>query len=106
MRVRVPIEHSEYGDEWDEQPITVSNVRFMSTHEVNGVNNGGVTSGYVFEQGSKGLILVDAANSENAFPVPAGAEIRVDSDERLEAVKVTKCLNFDGTLHHYEIEVK
>ena len=103
--VRGRVEDSEYGDEWSE-PVEIQHVRFTRSSEFSVVNNSGVTSGYVFQDGSRGLIYVDAVNSSGAFDIPEGSEVRVDGGERMEVVKVTKCDNLDGTLHHYEIEVK
>ena len=70
------------------------------------MSNGAVQGGYVFSDGSKGLVLVDAANSEGAFEVPEGSEVRIDGGEAMEAVKVERHDSLDGSCHHWEIEVR
>lgn len=105
MTVRSPIEDSEYGDEWT-QPATIGHVRFSRVAEFALQQNGAVQGGYVFADGSKGLVYVDAASSDGAFEVPEGSEVRIDGGEAMEAVKVTRHDSLDGTAHHWEVEVR
>lgn len=105
MTVRAPVLDSEYGDEWAD-PVTISRVRFMGAGEFAQAQSGGAQSGYVFREGSVGMVIVDAATSRGAFAVPEGSEVRIDGGQPMTAVRVTRCQHFDGATHHWEIEVK
>lgn len=105
MVVRAPVLDSEYGDEWGE-PVTIGHVRFMGAGEFAPAQSGGAQSGYVFREGSVGMVIVDAATSTGAFAVPEGSEVRIDGGQPMTAVRVTSCQHFDGSTHHWEIEVK
>lgn len=105
MEVRAPVADSEYGDEWAD-PVTIGHVRFSQASEFGVQGNNAVENGYVFQDGSIGLVYVDAVNSAGAFEVPAQSEITIDGGEVMEVVKTTRQDNLDGTCHHWEIEVR
>lgn len=104
LTVLVPVE-SEYGEDYDE-PREVTNVRFARTTEFSLMDGVGVQSGYVFQDGSKGLVYIDAATSGGAFEPPERAEVRVDGGEPMTVVKVTRHDHLDGSPHHWEVEVR
>lgn len=99
MAYRAMVE-SEHGDEWGEA-VTVTGVRFARTAEFS-------ADRYQFREGSRGLVFVDALNSaaDGPLEVPEGAEVTVDGGEPMEAVRVTRFDHFDGTPHHWEVEVR
>ena len=105
MEVRAPVADSEYGDEWSD-PVTVSHVRFQRAADLALVSVGGAQPGYVFRDGSRGLVYVDAATSEGAFEVPEGSRVSVDGGDAMEVARVTRCDHMDGTCHHWELEVR
>lgn len=59
---------------------------------------------HVLLEGSKGIVYVDRVNSDGAFAVPVYSEAFIGG-ERLTVVKATPYEEFDGTLHHWELEV-
>lgn len=94
----------EYGEE-ETDLGTISNVRFDRADSFTLASSGGAPSGYVFKDGSKGLVYVDAANSGGAFEVPEGALVRIDGGDAMRVVAVNVRASLDGSAHHYEIEV-
>lgn len=86
-----------FGGGFEKEPKTIKHVRY---------DKASLTSfgGYVFQDGSCGLIFVDAT-SEGAFEVVAGSKIVIDG-EQLTCVKCTPCVAFGNDVHHWEIEVK
>ncbi len=95
MKVRIP-KDSAYGGEYEE-PQVVSQVRYDLEATVS-------PRDYVLTDGSKGIIFVDAVNSDGVFEVPQGSLIIIDGEE-LAAVKVTPYESFNGRVHHWIIEV-
>lgn len=104
MEVRVPAD-GDFGGEFAE-PVMIGNVRFASVEEVTPRLMGGGRTGYVFSDGSKGLVYVDALNSAGAFEVPEGSLVSVDGGSKMSVVKNTRLEDFDGHVHHWEIEVR
>lgn len=100
----VVVEEGEYGEERADARH-VGHVRFERADEWSLQSSGGAAGGYVFREGSKGLVIVDAATSEGAFDVPERAEVSVDGGEPMRVVRSTLRANLDGTPHHWEIEV-
>ena len=98
MSVRVPVE-SEYGGEIVEEDdaVLIEHVRFSDSVSM-------ARNGYVFSDGSKGLVYVDAVNSAGAFDVPVGSLVRIGESE-LTVVKSVPCPGFFGVVHHWELEV-
>ena len=95
-RVRVPAD-SELGGEHAAEPVEVWHVRFCPAEEVQGTD-------YVLTDGSKGLLFIDRVNSEGAFEVPADSLVEVLGSEMV-ARKVTPCIERDGIVHHWEVEL-
>lgn len=102
MEVQAPAD-SGYGGEYA-APVTVEHVRFENSMEM-------VRRGYVLNDGSRGLVYIDAANSagatdgEGCFTVPVGSLVRIGNKD-LSVVKVVPCPGFFGVVHHWEIEVR
>lgn len=105
MAVCTPVLNSEYGDEWA-KAVTITHVRFMGAGEFALAQSAGAQSGYVFREGSVGMVIVDAVTSGGAFAVPEGSKLTIDGGEPLIAVRVTCCQHMDGSPHHWEIEVR
>lgn len=96
--VRVPAD-GKYGGEHAD-PVEVSHVRFVPRSEME-------RSGYVFADGAtKGLLFIDAQNSEGAFEVPVGSLISIDGAPEASAANVVALPGFWGEVHHWEIEVE
>ena len=96
VAVRVPVE-GDYGGEYGE-PQTITGVRFESAASL-------VRSDHVLSDGAKGLLFIDAVNSLGAFEVPVGSLLSIDGQEYAAAGKVDRYECFNGTVHHWEIEV-
>ncbi|MEG2532907.1 MAG: putative minor capsid protein [Gordonibacter sp.] len=97
MSVRVPVD-SDYGGEHSADSVLVRHVRFVDSSAM-------ARKGYVLSDGSKGLVYVDAANSDGAFVIPVGSLVKIGDDD-LSIVKVVPCKGFFGVIHHWEIEVR
>lgn len=95
MSVRIP-KDSTYGGEY-ENPQVITHVRYDLEATIS-------PRDYVLSDGSKGIIFVDAVNSDGAFEVPQGSLVIIDEEE-LSAVKVTPYESFNGRVHHWIIEV-
>ena len=93
--VRLPVE-SDYGGEYGE-PFAMRRVRFEDSAEM-------ARRGYVFATPAKGLLFVDAANTENAMRLPVEARVTVRG-ESMAVKKVTELKGFFGEVHHWECEV-
>ncbi len=61
---------------------------------------------YVFEEGSKGLVVVDARNSEGAFAVPVGSLLSINGEPEVAVVKSVPYRTYRGAVHHWELEVR
>lgn len=96
ITVQVPYD-GEWGGEYAE-PVEIAHVRYDSSVAV-------LRNAYQFEDGSQGLIYVDAANSEGAFAIPAGSLITLNG-EKLSVVKSTQYEDYNGHIHHWEVEVR
>ena len=104
MAVRVPVD-SEYGESFG-KPAVIRYVRFSRSTEFRLQDSGGAQTGYVFQDGSKGIVYVDAKNSEGAFEVPERSVVTIDRGEPMEVVRVTRCDHLSGAVHHWEVEVR
>lgn len=94
--VRVPVD-SELGGERAAEPEVVGHVRYCPAQEVARMD-------YVLTDGSKGLLFIDRINSAGAFEVPADSLVEVCGEE-LYARKVTPCIECEGRVHHWEVEL-
>lgn len=97
VSVRVPVD-SLRGGEFSDEPVMISNVRFVRACELNPNN-------YTMADGSKGLLFIDRINSAGAFEIPVGSLIKLPNYEEACAVQVTPCEVFLGCTHHWEVEV-
>lgn len=105
LSVEEPIEDDEYGGGY-EDAYQIRRVRFSRATEFAVTQADGAVSGYVFADGAKGIVYVDAANSVGAREVPERSRVTVDGGEPMEVVRVTRCDHLDGTCHHWELEVR
>lgn len=60
---------------------------------------------YQTQDGTTGLLFIDAANSPGAFEVPAGSLVSVDGGPECCAAA---CRRFEdgGRVHHWEVELR
>lgn len=94
MTVRTPIQGG-YGGEYGE-PVTVTNVRIEPVTAME--------RGNVHMSDATARVFVDAANSGNAFDIPAGSSV----DIRGKSYTVISCSRFDGfdgQPHHWEVQL-
>lgn len=95
--VRVPAD-GDWGGEHAEEAVEIRNVRFIERSAVRRTAN-------VFEDGSQGLLIVDAVNSAGAFEIPVGSLVQL-GDRVLSAVKCTPYRLYRGRVHHWEVELR
>ncbi len=55
--------------------------------------------------GGAGLVVVDAANSEGAFEIPAGSRVLVGAGPSVFVRARRRCCVIRGVVHHWELEV-
>lgn len=97
--VRVPIE-GEGGYRDLAEPVTVEHVRYEMAAGVR-------KTGYQLQDGTTGVLFVDAANSTGGFELPAGSMVRVDGAEA--ECCVSACHRYEGMggrVHHWEVELR
>lgn len=97
-RVRVPQEdaggHLAYAE-----PVTIGRVRYELAANVRATD-------YQLQDGTTGVLFIDAVTSVGAFELPAGSLVSVDG--AVEAC-VSACRRYDagsGTVHHWEVELR
>lgn len=54
--------------------------------------------------GGAGLVVVDAANSEGAFEIPAGSRVLVGAGPSAFVRSCKRCCVIRGVVHHWELE--
>ena len=96
MTVAEPVD-GDYGGEYSENTYTIPNVRFDAAAPL-------LRLGYVLEDGSKGLVYVDSS-VPNAKEIPVGSLVTIRG-ERMSVVKNSRYEDFDGHVHHWELEVR
>lgn len=99
IAVRVP-EDGASGYRELADPVNIGRVRYEM---VAGIRK----TDYQLQDGTTGLLFVDAVNSTGAFELPAGALVRVDGAEA--ECCVSACHRFEGMggrVHHWEVELK
>lgn len=104
MTVSEPVEDehgSGYGD-----PVTITHVRFERATAYATDASGGAQGGYVYATDAKGRVFVDATNSDGAYEVPELSLVSVDGADPMEVIRVNEQLNPDGSVHHWEVEVR
>lgn len=94
--VRVPID-GEYGGEYSE-PRAIENVRYCPRAELE-------RTGYVFSDGSKGMLFIDRENSAGGFELPVGALVSIDGASEVAVIKCEPQIAFGPVVHHWEVEV-
>lgn len=94
--VRVPVE-SDYGGEFAE-PVEIGNVRFERRDPFH-------PDALSLGDGAKGILFVDAVNSEGAFAIPSGSLVKV-GDVEMVAGSVAEFIGFGGRVHHWEVELR
>lgn len=87
----------DYGGEYSE-PYYLVHVRFDANIPL-------LRTSYVLEDGSEGIIFVDAVNTEGAKEVPVGSLVTIRGEEH-SVVKVHRFESFNGAVHHWELEVR
>ncbi|MDY5271680.1 minor capsid protein [Tractidigestivibacter sp.] len=55
--------------------------------------------------GGAGLVIVDAANSEGAFEIPAGSRVLMGAGPSVFVRSCRRCCVIRGVVHHWELEV-
>lgn len=105
ISVRERVEDDEHGGSY-EDAYTIANVRFERAATVAAQSDAGAQGGYVIATGMKGRIFIDAVNSEGARQIAEGALVSVDGGDDMEAATVSRYDNFDGTPHHWEVDVR
>ena len=96
MEVAEPID-GDYGGEYSDEPYTVANVRFDAAAPL-------LRLGYVLEDGSKGIVYVDAS-VPGAKEVPVGSLVTIRG-EQYAVVNSSRYEDFGGHVHHWELEVR
>lgn len=87
----------DYGGEFAE-PYEVANVRFDANIPLMRLD-------YVLEDGTEGIVFVDATNSGIAKEIPVGSLVTIRGDQ-MEVAKVHRFEGFNGETHHWELEVR
>ena len=102
MEVRLPVPGAARGGEYM-PPVRIGNVRYQAVL-------GTRRTAYQLQDGTTGIVFVDAETSDGAFEVPAGAKLAVAASGGWTAsVSVLACRRFegeDGRVHHWELEVR
>ena len=95
--VKVPVE-SQYGGKYAE-PVEIGHVRFLPRSEAS-------HSGYAMADGSKGMLFIDAYNSEGAFEIPERSLVSVDGGDWMAVVRNEAKPAYLNETHHWEIECR
>lgn len=96
MTVREPAD-GDYGGVFAE-PYKVANVRFDANIPLMRLD-------YALEDGTRGIVFVDAVNSGVASEIPVGSLVTIRGDQ-MEVAKVHRFEGFNGETHHWELEVR
>ena len=88
-----------FGGSFAEESVTIRNVRFDRYDDM-------LRLQYAEGDGYVGRMYVDAHTSIGAFAIPEGSLVQVDGSERMRAVRVHEYADFNGHVHHWEIELR
>lgn len=88
-----------FGGSFAEVAKTVRNVRFDRHDDL-------LRLPYAESDGYIGRLYVDAHTSIGAFAIPEGSLIQVDGSQKMRAVRVNEYADFNGHIHHWEIDLK
>jgi hypothetical protein len=94
--VRVPLDTQGYGGY--AEAVTLINVRFEQSQET-------VGGGYAMASPVKGMLYIDAVNTEGAFELPAGTMVRINGETAECCVSRCKACKAYGQIHHWECEL-
>lgn len=96
--VRIPVEGGFGGECTD--PIEIKYVRFESKADIS-------QNDYQLQAPVRGLLFIDAINSEPAIELPAGTMVSVDGEISEATVhSCVPCRDGLGRIHHWEIELR
>lgn len=91
---------NELGYQEHGEPVRMVGVRYEQCATLRATQ-------YMLQDGTKGIMYVDAVNTVGAFEVLAGAMVRIDGAE------VEQCANAvhefraeGGAVHHWEVELR
>ena len=96
--VRVPDPGADRGGAFL-PAVTIERVRYESTA---GIRH----ESWQLQDGTSGILYVDAANSGGAFEVPAGSKVSVDGGPETSVNACHRYEEFGGRVHHWEIELR
>lgn len=95
--VRLPDDEADYNGHFESGERTIAHVRYDRTASIRRTD-------YQLQDGTTGLVFIDAVNSEGAFEVPTGSTLTIDGTELF--VNVTRAFeDINGHVHHWELEV-
>lgn len=95
--VRLPDDDASAGGHF-EQERTIERVRYDKSASIRRTD-------YQLQDGTTGIVYIDAVNSVGAFEVPAGSVLKIGSVEVY--VNITRTFEgFAGHVHHWELEVQ
>lgn len=95
--VRVPLE-GDYGGEFAE-PVAIGHVRYEKAAGIRRTD-------YQLQDGTTGIVFIDAVNSEGAFEVPASSMVSIDGAPEVCVNACHPREQFAGRVHHWELEVR
>ena len=93
MSVRVPLEDGTLAE-----PVTISRVRFQRVQSI-------CDDAHRAADAGARKVFVDAVSSGGAFEVPAGSRVTIGGNTYLVA-GCTRCEDFNGHIHHWELDVR
>lgn len=91
--VRVP---KDGGGEYDE-PVAIKHVRFEPKDAIRATD-------YQLRDTVTGVLIIDSANSDGAFGIPAGSLVSIDGGPESCVSGCTEYSTWSG-VHHWEIEL-
>lgn len=94
--MRVPLE--EGGGEFA-PPVPINNVRYEKAAGIRRTD-------YQLQDGTTGIVFIDAVNSEGSFEVPAGSLVSIDGAPEVCVNECHPREGFAGRVHHWELEVR
>ena len=95
--VRVPTE--EGGRQGFAAPAELVGVRYEQRASVRATD-------YQLQDGTAGLLFVDAANTRGAFEIPAGSLVSVDGGPEGCVASCARYADGRGRTHHWEVELR
>ena len=93
-----PDDKSEFGGAFCATAKKLTHVRYDS-------NTALLRTDYVLSDGSRGLVYIDSENTGGAYEVPVGSKLTIGSEDFI-VEKVSRYEDFNGHVHHWEVEVR